>query len=156
MCLKYSSRPFKTIEEQFNKLVENFNSILIPGDVLYVLGDTSITTKGDIITLEFLKKLKATEFHLISGNHDTNKIKRLKIWTSVSDIKEVKDGKCGMVLCHYPMAIWNRKHYGSIHLHGHSHGRYISDRDAMLDVGVDPNNFFPLLVEDIHKKLGVE
>ena len=27
-----------------------------------------------------------------------------------------------VVLCHYAMRVWDRSHYGSWHLYGHSHG----------------------------------
>lgn len=34
------------------------------------------------------------------------------------------------------IANWNRKHYGAIHCHGHSHGNYDGE-GRIIDVGVD-------------------
>ena len=42
-----------------------------------------------------------------------------------------------VVLCHYPIACWNRQHHGSWHLHGHSHGNYKIPEGKILDVGLD-------------------
>jgi calcineurin-like phosphoesterase family protein len=53
-----------------------------------------------------------------------------------------------IVLCHYPFAEWDRKHYGSWHLHGHSHGNY-HGQGLIYDVGVDTNNFTPVSLEQI-------
>jgi len=53
-----------------------------------------------------------------------------------------------ITLCHYPLAEWDRKHYGAWHLYGHSHGKYVADGFA-LDVGVDANGYAPVLLADI-------
>jgi calcineurin-like phosphoesterase family protein len=46
-----------------------------------------------------------------------------------------------LVLCHFPMLVWNRAHHGAIHLHGHSHGnlRFPNPSARIMDVGVDAN-----------------
>lgn len=153
MLLKHIHRPFENVEEQIEVLTKNFNSILRKGDILYVLGDNSITKNGHKITRNFLLGLNATEFHFIEGNHDTKKTSRLDIWTTVSQIKGVKDNGTHVVLCHYPMMQWNRSHHGSVHLFGHSHGGTKHPGNA-VDVGIDCWNYMPVLLTDVLYRLG--
>lgn len=40
------------------------------------------------------------------------------------------------ILCHYAFEVWDRKHYGSFHFHGHSHGELPRVHNR-LDVGID-------------------
>lgn len=155
MILKHAFRPFKNIAEQQAMLIRNFNQVLEKGDILYVLGDTGISKNSHVVIYDFLKELNATEFHLIVGNHDSKKVQRLDIWTTVTDIKEVKDDGQRFVLCHYPLAQWNGAAHGSIHLHGHSHGNFVHRRRA-VDVGVDCWNFRPVMQADILHKLKIK
>jgi calcineurin-like phosphoesterase family protein len=53
-----------------------------------------------------------------------------------------------IVLSHYPIGEWDRKHYGSWCLHGHSHCNY-HNGGKILDVGVDCHNFYPWSFEEI-------
>ncbi|KKL16922.1 hypothetical protein LCGC14_2490690, partial [marine sediment metagenome] len=48
-----------------------------------------------------------------------------------------------IVVCHYAMRRWERSHYGSWQLYGHSHGR-LEPIGLQHDVGVDNNNFYPV------------
>lgn len=63
-------------------------------------------------------------------------------------------------MMHYPISSWNRKHYNSIMLHGHSHGNIIHDiteNNIIYDVGVDTklSNLYPIeidyILEDVKK-----
>jgi calcineurin-like phosphoesterase family protein len=59
-----------------------------------------------------------------------------------------------IVLCHYPLAEWERKHYGAWHLHGHSHGTYqYPDGTKALDVGVDCHDFYPISLDEVVRRL---
>jgi calcineurin-like phosphoesterase family protein len=53
-----------------------------------------------------------------------------------------------IVLCHYPMAHWDRRHYGSWHLFGHCHGRF-EVMGLAYDVGVDNNDFYPVSLDQV-------
>jgi calcineurin-like phosphoesterase family protein len=55
-----------------------------------------------------------------------------------------------IVLCHYAFEVWNKRHFGSWCLHGHSHGTLPSpDHMARYDVGVDNNDYFPVSYEQV-------
>ena len=55
-------------------------------------------------------------------------------------------------LCHFPLEIWDRKHYGAWHLHGHSHGK-APKMLGRLDVGVDCWNYYPVSWEQVCREL---
>jgi len=60
-----------------------------------------------------------------------------------------------LVLCHYPLARWDRSHYGSWHLHGHCHGNYHALDGFIFDVGVDNCNFEPISLGDVVSQMAV-
>lgn len=56
-----------------------------------------------------------------------------------------------IALMHYAMRVWNRKHYGTWHLHGHSHGRLAPEGGTLaLDIRVDSWNYAPVSFEQLH------
>jgi len=57
-------RPFKTVEEMDETMINNWNSIIKHGDVVYFLGDFAWKKHDD-----YLDKLKGT-IVFIKGNHD--------------------------------------------------------------------------------------
>lgn len=121
----------ETVDEMDELIVSNWNSQVCEDDTVYLLGDVSFRNKQD--TEHLVRQLNGT-IHLIKGNHDT-KIGTY-LFKSVSEYREIKIGKRHLVLFHYPMVRWNRMHYGSYHLFGHSHGSYTHEGRAM-DVGID-------------------
>lgn len=138
-------------------LVNNFNSVVKKEDITYFLGDFSFGKPERI--LELLNSLNG-EIYLLKGNHDKNldrvKNKLPNHVRYLGDYYELKvqdekmDHEQLVVLCHYPFAIWNKKHFGSIHLHAHSHGSLPDNPTlARLDVGVDCHDFKPISYETI-------
>ena len=57
-----------------------------------------------------------------------------------------------IVACHWAMRVWPRKHYGAVHIYGHSHGN-LPPLDASYDVGVDNNNYYPISFGELLKKI---
>lgn len=147
--IRYSNRPFGTVEEMNEALVSNTNNTVGPNDELYFLGDVGM---GNIERIhEVLRRIVCKNLHLIEGNHDPSALSRLPIWKSVSQIKEVKDYVGGtkhpVVLCHYKMVEFNRSHYGALQLFGHAHGTEAGNQQQ-IDVGVDCWDYRPItLVE---------
>ena len=50
------------------------------------------------------------------------------------------------------MRVWDRSHYGSWHLFGHSHGA-LPGYGLSLDVGVDCTGFKPISLEQVAEKM---
>ena len=100
-------------------------------------------------TRHLLEKLPGQKF-LIQGNHDGSIRAYSNYFKTTAQILDltIKPTACPfltenlmLTLCHYPMVTWNHKPYGSIMLHGHSHGKLDEhnrlSNDLRFDVGVD-------------------
>lgn len=113
--IKLCNRPFKTLEEMDNTIINNWNKVVSKEDIVYVLGDFAY--KG-LNAEKYLDKLNGNII-LIRGNHDKyirhNKIK------AVYDYKEIEVNEVKYVLSHYPMIAWNGQFRNSVHLYGHVH-----------------------------------
>lgn len=149
--IEFGNRPFKDVTDMNDGLIDNWNSIVRPSDFVYHLGDFGFGS------LEELRKIRYRlhgKIHLILGNHDfKNKIHRCTDWfTSVSVLKEININKQHITLCHYSMRVWNRSHYNSQHLFGHSHGK-LEGQGKSFDVGVDCNSYRPISFEEVQEKM---
>jgi calcineurin-like phosphoesterase family protein len=147
--IKFCNRPFKDVIEMNQCLVDNWNSVVTPKDIVYHLGDFSF---GDSKTTDHIIKSLKGHITLILGNHDYKRVKgyTASLFDEVCHLKQIKVDSETIVMCHYPMLVWNKSHYGSIMLHGHQHGsgRYIPGIKR-LDVGVDVHNFSPISIERV-------
>ena len=152
--IKYSNRPFSSVEEMNESLIDNWNKIVKPGDCVYHLGDLGFT-KEELMS-SIVRRLNGQKF-LIFGNHDKNLRKAenvLKYFVWSKDYFElnvqVKGEKQKIVLAHYPFLTWNKSHHGSWHLHGHCHGTLPVNMSAKrIDVGVDCFNYTPVSIDEI-------
>ena len=159
----YCERPFKTIADMDYELIRRWNSVVKPTDVVYHLGDFTLQDDAS----QYFCQLNGY-IHILYNpwHHDKRWIKKRALST-VQEARYVsKSGhpivacdplivleleECPpIVLCHYPIARWDRAHYGAWHLHGHCHGRYQGE-GYIYDVGVDNNNFYPVSLAQIEE-----
>ena len=128
-----------TSEDHDDWLVEVWNSIVKNEDRVFHLGDFSFSTTYDKVAAQ-VHKLKGQKF-FVKGNHDrTEFMLRLKEDRLIQEYYEYKEIKLlgdTAVLFHFPIASWHKQGYGSLHLHGHSHGNFADSKGKMLDVGID-------------------
>lgn len=151
----YCDRPFRKIDGQVDveymdrQLAANWDSVVKPGDTVYVLGDVSFDAQR---AYDWMVQRPGQKF-LVWGNHDPKPKDRKgrellsRAFVKTADIMEAKlDDGTKVVMCHYPMLRWNRGHFGSVMLHGHCHGELHYPDESMLiaDVGVDPWDFMPV------------
>lgn len=115
--LGFDKRPFSTVEEMDQHIVEKWNQTVSDSDEVYILGD--VFWKNDLAD-EILPKLKGQK-HLMVGNHDRINNNMRKRYTSIQEYKRIKDNGRDVVLCHYPIAHWDGQFHGSYHLYGHIH-----------------------------------
>jgi calcineurin-like phosphoesterase family protein len=164
--IKYCDRPYANAREMNDDLVEKWNSVVPVDGKVFHLGDVSLNANPkELDTL--LHRLNG-EIYLVVGNHENDALGKPYIkerWSAVNDVIElyVKDEEIGygeqhIVMCHYPMIVWNCSHKGSWQLFGHVHGG-LSNKGVIqhpvtsMDVGVDSHNFTPWSYQQIKEQI---
>lgn len=157
--IKYSNRPFETVEEMDNTIIKNWNLLVGPDDVVYHLGDMGLCSSGKL--RQILNKLNG-RIHLIRGNHEKSAEDCKACFEWIKDYYELEvpdpdayRGTRFIVLFHYAMRVWNASHYGTWHLYGHSHAE-LEDIPSSLsfDVGMDSHAFKPISYSEVKKIMG--
>lgn len=160
--IKYCNRPFESAAEMNETIIENWNKVVTKSDIVYHLGDVAF--EKDVEKRDKLLSRLNGEKHLIWGNHDKGlRSGWQKHFHSAADLRSItvpfqKDERLiyqHIVMCHYAMRVWDRAHYGTIHLFGHSHNTLPDDPNSLsCDVGVDAWNYTPVSLEQIMALMG--
>ena len=159
----YEPRGFKNIEEHDEAIIQNWNSLVKPDDIVYHLGDVMLN--DDEYGLKYLQRLNG-HIRLIRGNHDTDN--RLLKYTECWNVKSVgdwatiiKSGKQNIYLSHYPTITSNYDidkplKARVINVCGHSHTKDPFadwDKGLIFHCELDTNNCKPWNLEDILKAI---
>ncbi len=138
------SRPYVDLHDMHSKIAKQWNSVVTERDRVYILGDFFLSVNPDK-AISIIRTLNGS-FSFIPGNHDAKSLKKMFARHREELLKgghaleppivELKQDGIPITLCHYPLEIWNKKHYGAYHLHGHSHGTATRLRNR-IDVGWD-------------------
>lgn len=149
--IKLSGRPFTDLFDMHEQLVARWNSCVRPGDIVYHLGDFALSRSADREDISVLYRRLNGEKFLVRGNHDMkNEIIKHLPWRWQGGMRLIAVNGQQIFVCHYAMQTWDRSHYGSWNLHGHSHGNLTSDPNALkMDVGVDTHDFYPYSFDEI-------
>ena len=155
----YEPRGFTNIEEMDEVIIERWNNIVSPNDIVYHLGDTMLNDNANGIRC--FKRLNGQIF-LIFGNHDSEARKNLIFTECMHQVQggwyawQFKYEKFSIYLSHYPTltANFDNKHFSQhvINLHGHTHQRtnWLDPRNPfMYHVGVDSHNCTPVHIDEI-------
>lgn len=141
--IKYCHRPFGDSQEMDKTIIENTIKVCREGDMIWNLGDLSFKEKYALPYLETLQKF-GIHMAYIKGNHDDGIVDLLRHFgIPIDEQITIKIEGQIIVLNHYAMRVWDRSHYNSWQLYGHSHGT-LPPQGKQYDVGVDKNNFYPL------------
>lgn len=119
--INFDSRPFNSVEEMNNTLIENWNRKVKKGDTTYILGDFCWGKEPEWI--EILNKLNGNKV-LIRGNHDLKQMsKNLKDkFLYIKDKHEISDCGKRVILSHYPELAYKSSYNPNVFmLHGHVH-----------------------------------
>ena len=147
----YCDRPFISVGHMNHDLVENWNSVVKPGDIVYHIGDVLLPRRRSKDEIKKLLNSLNGDIVVILGNHDSrrllNKTSRL-LWHKQTH-KLLIDGQV-VTLSHY---IWHPKvdirlHEGDWLLHGHHHGMK-GHEYGRIDVGVDCWDYTPISWEQV-------
>lgn len=155
--IKYCKRPFDNIEEMNDSLINNWNEIVNPNDIVYHLGDLYLGSKYDLKDL--VSRLNG-EIYLIRGNHDRLTVK------SYEDCGITVLKNAPILLDEYKIALSHRPIPDTmlkpdyINIHGHIHQRKLEDildtklfnPNRHINVSCDVLNFKPKLLDELLEK----
>jgi len=153
--IKYCNRPWETVAEMNEALVNNINFYVHPNDRLYHLGDFLPFPLERSNYIEEVRKcrdkINCHNICYIYGNHEPlfNDLLDSKLFSWVKQYYELKHNKQRFVLFHYPIESWNWKNHGSIHLHGHIHSNNPITGYNRIDIGVDAHIYDPVHIDTV-------
>lgn len=144
------NRPFASVEEMDEALIERWNAVVHPRDTVWHLGDFGFGDEARIAKI--FHALNGTK-RLVLGNHDIDKkgkvvkaLGRLP-WASIAHAAEITNDGQRVSLGHYAGLTWSCEHHGAYQAFGHSHGRLLG-LPGSVDVGVDAQDYRPISVEE--------
>lgn len=140
----YGKRGHETVDEHDQYLIEMINDTIQPNDILFHLGDFCLNVDRNRFD-EILDSINCNNIYYTWGNHNSS-IKEAyhdcvqdyiggpnldgkyiypltykNKLTFLGPYKEISVNKKMIVLCHYPIEIWNQQQKEVWHLCGHSH-----------------------------------
>lgn len=141
--MKYCNRPFDSVEEMDETIINSHNKIIGKNDIFIHAGDFCLFKSYDRVNKQYIQRLNGKHMFLM-GSHDE--------WLSKLNYQDIWKRGIGshyIVVCHYLMRVWPLSHYGSWHLYGHSHGNaQFLEEGKQLDIGWDLW-YKPLSIEEI-------
>ena len=157
--LRYENRPFQSVEEMNDNLINNWNRKVSKGDEVYIIGDFGLLDGSQANRI--LDRLNGRKY-LIKGNHDhfirDREFDRSKfVW--IRDYASIKDGETVICMFHYPIAVWDRQHHGALHFYGHVHSNTDNHHPLLLElgdnafnVGCDVHDYEPVSLAELLSK----
>lgn len=141
----YCNRPFKTVEEMDDVMVERWNARVKPGDTVFHCGDFAL---GKIEPVLAIRLRLNGRIVLFRGNHDRfgkarGELLKLEVVEGWGELSYL--GKRWHLSHHPPTR--DQMVRGAHHLCGHVHEDW-RIRDRVLNVGVDQWDFRPLSFEE--------
>lgn len=150
--IRYSNRPFDSVEEMNEHMIDKWNSVVKPGDKVYHLGDVWMGPSEHDKRARLWSRLKGRK-RLIVGNHDDipymssgGFFDQVYMWRVFTDFN--------VLLTHVPI------HESSIHerivvaggmnVHGHTHEQG-SPEGPYKSVCVEMINYTPIHIEEVLK-----
>jgi len=119
---------FADLDEMNDAFVDIYNHYVKPNDLLIIAGDVFWRRAG-----HFRQRLNVRNIWVTQGNHDSSSLRkhvsRMELMIFLKTAPKIH-------ISHYPLASWRWREYGSIHLHGHCHGR-LPVEERRIDVGMD-------------------
>ena len=140
-----AGRPFASIEEMNETIVQKWNAVVKPADVVHHLGDVSfkLFQKEDEVD-KLLSRLMGQK-HLYMGNHDTLPSILSKHFCKINLWKVF--AKYNFVASHVPIPTRQFRNV-TCQVHGHTHVNKMDD-PHYINVCVEHTDFAPVHIEDI-------
>jgi len=141
--IRYSNRPFTTVNEMNDAMLTNWNETVKPDDIVWHLGDVYFKNP------EIIPKLYGHK-NLILGNHDSGKDQNLlNNFEKIEMGKAFKDMK--LMLSHVPLHKSQLVAFPDtelLNVHGHIHEKD-SPEGPYRNVSVEKTNYRPINIEEL-------
>jgi len=155
--IEYCNRPFATVEEMNEKLIERWNLCVKPDDTIYHLGDFIFAGRNKLRPI--LDRLNG-QIILVQGNHDHSD--HVRLFKKVIPSLGIEIAQRNVNLSHYPYwydpleqldggGRYKERRLidnGEWLLHGHVHHHW-KFKARMINVGVDVWNYAPVAESEI-------
>ena len=141
--ISLARRPFESVEEMDQVMIDNWNRVVGKRDTVYHLGDFAMGPGVD--PEAYLPRLHGKIIRL-QGNHDPIG------WGE--NYMELRRFRRKIVLCHYPIEEWNGYFHEAVHFHCHTHKPVFVSAERRGNVGADAVRFTPIPLEYAVLKLG--
>ena len=131
-------RSFSSVEEMDETMIDNWNKIVRPQDVVYHAGDVAINKKY----IELVGRCNGHK-RLIMGNHDVYDMKYYEPFFEKILAMRVFGHKC--IIIHIPIHPENVVRFGCC-IHGHIHSNHLHNKYGMnyFNASVEVNNYTPV------------
>ena len=149
---RYENRPFTTVLEMNEKLIENWNQIVTKEDTVYVLGDFSDYTDAEM-DRKILNRLNGNKI-LVMGNHDKHRTPQE--WRELGFLEcfflpvLYKDF---FLLSHEPLYINTNMPYANFYGHVHANPSYKDTSKQSACVSVERIAYTPIKFEVLRGKM---
>lgn len=151
--IKLADRPFTSVESMDEFMISQWNNVVSPQDVVFIVGDFCCRNKKPVGY--YLERLNGTKI-LITGNHDKCGAILLQFDAVYRTVFETRIRKRNIVFSHYPMASWNGMFKNSLLFYGHVHKsahpfEFVNLPNAHC-VNVEFHNYCPIEISKIPLK----
>lgn len=159
--VRYTNRPFKSLDEMDNTLIKKWNGRVKPEDTVIHLGDFCFRNSpggkegegSETKAGSYLKQLNGNTI-VLKGSHDNNN----GVNTHIKTI-QIEFGKMNFLLRHEPYHdLFEVPSSIDVILIGHVHTAYLYkwldypddlERKLMINVGVDMHDFMPIKMTEV-------
>jgi len=161
----WKARGYNSSLEHTNGVIDKINQVVNHNDILFCLGDFCLKTPVPKFE-EYISRIQCQNIYMLWGNHYNPHYKQIykplvksilgdnyqydsEIYplkyrniTYIGDYAEIVINGTFIILCHYPISVWNDMHHSAWMLCGHSHYSFEGSKASntlqkILDVGWD-------------------
>lgn len=140
-------RPFNSLEEHDETIIQRHNSVVKPEDRVYLLGDVCIRRQSR----HLLGRLNG-RLVLVKGNHDIFKLQDyLPFFDDIRSYVVQKDGDGNkVILSHIPVHPESLNRFGT-NIHGHLHYNSVDD-PRYICVSLEHTDYAPIQIHEALKR----
>jgi calcineurin-like phosphoesterase family protein len=140
-------RPFNSVEEMNETMIERWNSVVKPHDKIYHLGDVTFRPNKLAAIMCRLHGHK----RLLLGNHDNGASYELTRWFEKVHLWRIFKEE-NFVCTHIPIRQDQFRYKVEYNVHGHIHQNVIDDRQY-INICVEQTNYTPLSMDEIKARM---